>query len=187
MIAYRIYLILFILTVSGTADAERNYIGGGFSSVNLNSDHLSVNDQSSTGYYLLMGKKTENWGIEATATGGISFDTEPTTGIFYPKDNAEYGILDLGFKIYFHPENHAKLSPWVGAGFGLHFIDWQTFFYRIDGYGYSITGGIDYELEPNWLVRGGAVYHDFTSDDTYGYGPYDGSTKQLNLILIYMF
>ena len=185
--AYRIHLILFILAVSGFALTEGNYFGGGISSVNLNSDHPSVNDQSSTGYYLLTGSKTESWGIEATVTGGPSFDTGPTPGINYPEDKAEYGILDLGFRVYFHPENHVKLSPWIGAGLGLHFIDWETFFYRIDGYGYSITGGIDYELEPNWLVRGGAVYHDFTSDDAYGYDSYDGTTKQLNLILIYLF
>jgi hypothetical protein len=182
----RFYLCLF-LVLSGPVHAEGFYIGGGISSVKLNSDHPSINDQSSTGYHLLVGTKSENWGFEAAVTGGMSFNTGPTPGIYYTEDSADYGILDLGVKRFFHPESYQNLSPWVGAGLGLHFITWRTFYYNVDGYGYSITGGIDYQIEPGWLVRGGMVYYGFTSDDTYDSGPYDGTTTQLNFAVIYMF
>ena len=64
---------------------------------------------------------------------------------------------------------------------------WSTYYYNVDGYGYSLTAGLDYQLEPRWLVRGGFVYHDFTSDDTYDYGPYDGKTTQIYLTVMYLF
>ncbi len=187
MLVYRFYLFIFFLVISGNVYAEGFYIGGGISLISLNSEHPSINDQNGTGYHLLAGTKYENWGIELAATGGLSFNTAPTPGIYYPEDSAEYGILDLGFKRYFHPKNYTELSPWIGVGLGLHFIDWSTFYYNVTGFGYSISGGIDYQIVPGWFVRGSAVYHDFKSDDTYEYGPYDDTATQVNLIIIYQF
>ena len=184
---YRLYLILLFLVISGNAHSGGTYIGGGISSVRLSSDHPSINDQDDSGYHVLLGSKSENWGLEVIATGGVSFNTGPTPGIFYPEDSAEYGSLDFGIKRYFHPKNITKLSPWIGVGLGLHFIDWQTFYYNVDGYGYSISGGIDYQIEQNWFVRGSAVYHDFESDDTYEYGSYDNTVTQLNVTINYQF
>ncbi len=117
----------------------------------------------------------------------MSLNTGPTPGIYYPDDSAEYGILDLGTKRYFHPHKHANLSPWIGAGIGLHFIDWRSYYYTVDDYGYSLSGGIDYQIDPDCFIRGGAVYHDFKSDDTYAYGPYDATATQLNVMIIYLF
>lgn len=184
---HRFYLLIVFLAVAGIAHAQGVYLGGGISFVNLNSDHPSINDQSNTGYHLLIGTRSENWGLEAAASAGMSFNTGPTPGIYYPDDSAEYGILDLGFKRYFHPQKHTNLSPWIGAGIGLHFIDWRSFYYYVDGYGYSLSAGIDCQLNTDWFVRTGAVYHDFESDDTYDYGPYDATAKQLNVMIIYRF
>ena len=184
---YRLYLLLLIPVVSGVGYAEGFYIGGGISLIRLSSDHPSINDQNGTGYHLLAGTKSENWGFEMAATGGLSFDTGQTPGIYYPEDSAEYGILDLGIKRYFHPDEYTRLSPWLGVSLGMHFITWDTYYYNVDGYGYSISGGVDYQIVPGWVVRGGAVYHDFKSDDTYEYGPYDGTASQLNLNIIYLF
>jgi outer membrane protein W len=167
--------------------AEGFYLGGGISSVRLESEHPSVNDQSGIGYQLLVGSKSENWGIELAATVGPSFNTAPTPGIYYPEDSAEYGNVDLGVKRYFHPKNYSELSPWMGAGFSMHFITWDTYYYNVDGFGYSLTGGVDFQLAPDWFFRGGVIYHDFKSDDTYEYGPYDGTATQLNLIIMYLF
>jgi|GEM_PF-654022 len=183
----RLCLFLFLLPAAIHVCAEGIYIGGGFSSVRLSSDHPSINDQSGPGYHLLVGSRSENWGIELAATGGLSFDTGPTPGIFYPADTAEYGNLDLGVKRYFHPERYSELSPWVGAGFGIHFITWDTYYYNVDGYGYSLAGGVDLQMTPDWFLRGGVTYHDFKSDDTYEYGPYDGTAMQLNAVIIYLF
>jgi hypothetical protein len=183
----RFYSLLFFLLATCNVYAEGFYIGGGISSVKLSSDHPSVNDQDGIGYHLLVGSRSENWGIELAATGGLSFNTGPTPGIYYPEDSSEYGNLDLGVKRYFHPKNYSELSPWVGAGFGLHFITWDTYYYNVDGYGYSLTGGIDFQMSMDWFLRGGVIYHDFKSDDTYEYGPYDSTTTQLNLSIMYLF
>ena len=53
--------------------------------------------------------------------------------------------------------------------------------------GYILAGGVDYQITPDWFIRGGMIYHDFKSDDTYEYGPYDGSASQLNLNILYDF
>jgi len=187
MMLCRLCLFLLFLFISGEVYAGGFYIGGGVSLVTLNSDHPSINDQNGIGYLLFAGTKYDKWGIELAATGGPSFSTGPTPGIYYPEDSAEYTILDLGIKRYFHPKNTTNLSPWIGAGLGLHFIDWSTFYYNVDGYGYSISGGVDYQIDPDWFIRGGAVYHDFKSDDFYEYGPYDDTATQINLVVFFLF
>lgn len=186
LLRFLLYVILFTCSVSVSAESGF-YLGGGFSSVKLDIDHPSINSQSGTAYYILAGTRSEKWGFEAAATGGMSFSTGETPGIYYPADSAEYGILDLGIKRFFNPEANPKLFPWLGVGLGLHFISWSTFWYNVDGYGYSLTAGIDYLLEKHWFIRGGLVYYDFKSDDTYEYGPYDGNTTQVNFAIIYLF
>ena len=181
-----VFMFLFVFSFSGAVESGF-YLGGGFSSVKLDSDHPSINDQNDTAYYLLVGSRSEKWGFELATTGGMSFSTGETPGIYYPADSAEYGILDIGIKRFFNPEVSPKLYPWLGVGLGLHFISWNTYYYNVDGYGYSLNGGVDYQLEPHWLVRGGVIYHDFESDDTYDYGPYDGKTTQVNLAVLYLF
>jgi outer membrane protein W len=183
----RFYLFLFLLFISGNIYAEGFYFGGGLSLIRLSNDHPSINNQNGTGYYLFAGTRSENWGFELAATGGLSFDTGQTPGIYYPEDSAEYGILDIGFKRYFHPKSDTNLSPWIGVGLGLHFVTWDTYYYNVDGFGYSVTGGVDYQIAPDWFIRGGMIYHDFKSDDTYEYGPYDGTASQVNLSIIYEF
>jgi opacity protein-like surface antigen len=125
--------------------------------------------------------------MEISVTGGLTFNTGQTPGIYYPEDSAEYGNLELGVRRYFHPENHAKLSPWVGAGVGIHATTWDTYYYEVVGLGYSVAGGVDYEVTPGWFVRGGAIFHFFDSEDTYDYGPYDDKSTQMSFILIRQF
>lgn len=184
---FHFYLFLLFFVISGNLYAEGFYIGGGISSIRLSSEHPSINDQSGTGYQVFAGTKYVNWGIELAATGGLTFNTEPTPGIYYPEDSAEYAVLDLGLKRYFRPQGYAELSPWIGAGLGLHFTDWSTYFYSVSGIGYSLTAGVDLQMDPDWFVRGGMVYHDFKTDDTYGYGPYNDTATQINLAIIYLF
>lgn len=183
----RFYLLIFFIMASRSVFAQGYYIGGGLTSLSLSSDHPSINDQNGIGYHLFVGSKSENWGIELAAAGGLSFSAGETPGIYYPEDSAEYGNLDFGVKRYFHPQSYSELSPWVGVGFSLHFITWDTFYYNVDGYGYSLTGGVDYQMTPDWFLRGGLIYHDFKSDDTYEYGPYDGTATQLNAAIFYLF
>lgn len=186
-IASRFCLLLSLIFVSGYVLAEGFYLGGGISFIRLSSEHPSINDQNGTGYYLFAGTRSDNWGLELAATGGLSFNTGETPGIYYPEDSAEYGILDLGLKRFFHPEKYTNLSPWIGAGLGLHIITWDTYYYEVGGFGYSLSGGLDYRIAADWFVRGGMIYNVFQSDDTYEYGPYDGTSSQLNLILFYQF
>lgn len=184
-----LFLVLAFLSAISFSQAVESgfYIGGGFSSVKLDIDHPSINNQSGTGYHILVGSRSEKWGFELAATGGVSFSTGETPGIYYPPDSAEYGILDIGVKRFFNPEAQPNLYPWIGVGLGLHFITWDTYYYNVDGYGYSLTAGIDYQVQAAWLIRVGAVYYDYESDDTYDYGPYDGKTTQVNFALIYQF
>ena len=184
---FRFYLIIFILLSSTNISAEGTYIGGGLSSIKLNSGHPSINDQSGGGYHVLIGTRSKDWALELAATGGLKFNAGETPGIYYPEDSAEYGNLDLDLKRFFHLDGHPGLSPWLGAGFSLHFTMWNTYAYDVSGLGYSLTGGVDYYMTINWLVRGGMVYHKFKSDDTYDYGPYDDRAMQLNLTLMYLF
>jgi hypothetical protein len=184
---HKLYWLIVILLFSGSTYAEGFYIGGGLSSIKLSSGHPSINEQSGGGYHVLAGTRSKDWAIELAATGGLSFSTGETQGIYYPEDSAEYGNLDLGLKRLFHPEAYPGLTPWLGAGLGLHFITWDTYYYDVGGLGYSLTGGVDYYMTMDWLVRGGVVYHDFTTDDTYDYGPYDDSAMQLNITIMYLF
>lgn len=184
---YHLYLFFLFLYLPGNLCADEFYIGGGISSIRLSMDHPSINNENGAGYHLFAGTKYENWAIELAATGGLSFTTEETPGIYYPEDSAEYGNLVLGFKRHIHLANNRELSPWLGAGFGLHFITWDTFYYNVDGYGFSISGGADYLITPDWFVRGSMDYHNFKSDDTYEYGPYDGTTTQFNISIGYLF
>ena len=184
---FRYFLLIVFLLTSRSICAQGYYLGGGVSSIKLNSDHPSINDQSGIGYHIFVGSKSENWGIELAAAGGLSFNTGSTPGIYYPEDNAEYANLDIGVKRYFHPKNYSVLSPWLGAGFSMHFITWDTYYYNVDGYGYSLTGGADFQMTPDWLLRAGVIYHNFESDDTYEYGPYDGTVTQVNAAIIYLF
>ena len=180
-------LVLLVIIVSETTSAEGFYMGGGFSSVSLHSDHTSINDQKGTGYHLLVGTKNENWGFELSVTGGISFRTGETPGIYYPEDSAEYGILNPSVHRYFHIDRSPEFSPWLGAGFSIHLISWDTCYYNVDGYGYSVSGGMDFKLTSAWLFRVDATYHNFVSDDTYEYGPYDNNAAQIDFAMIYPF
>lgn len=183
----RVYLLFFLLVLSTHVCANQFYIGGGISSIRLNIDHPSVNSQTGAGYHVFAGTKYERWAIELAASGGLSFTTGETPGIYYPEDSAEYGNLVLGLRRYFSQANSSELMPWLGVGLGLHFITWDTFYYNVDGYGLSISGGADYLITPDWFIRGGVYYNDFRSDDTYEYGPYDGRASQLNIVLGYLF
>jgi opacity protein-like surface antigen len=184
----RFLLCICLFSFPVTLAAESGfYLGGGFSAINLDIDHPSINSQSDAAFHILAGTRFEKWGFEIAATGGMSFSTGETPNIFYPPDSAEYLSLDLGVKRFFNVEAVPNLYPWIGAGLGLHLITWDTYYYNVEGYGYSLTAGIDYQLRPHWLVRGGVVYSGFESDDTYEYGPYDGNTIQLNIGIIYLF
>lgn len=186
LLRFLLYLILFVFSVSASAESNI-YLGGGFSSVELNIDHPSINSQSGTAYYIFVGTRSEKWGFEAAATAGMTFSTGVTPGIYYPPDSAEYGIVDLGIKRFFKTKTDPNMIPWIGVGLGLHFITWNTYYYNVNGNGYSLTAGFDYQLEHHWLARGGVVYYDFKSNDTYDYGPYDGNTTQVNFAIIYLF
>ncbi len=169
-----------------SAYAERYYVGGGVSQIAIDHGHEAIGSQNATGYQLVTGVIWDHWGLDFSISG-TTLDTGEVTDIYYPPDSADYGILDMGLRYYFRIVEDDQIIPWVGAGLGIHFISWDTYWYNVDGAGYSLAAGVDCRVVSNLYLRSGLKYHRFTSDDTYGYGPYDGTTIEANIGLIWLF
>jgi opacity protein-like surface antigen len=163
------------------------YVGLGVSRLSLSSQYSSVDGRSGAGFTLFGGFEfASTWSAEfsVSATG---IDTGPTQGIFYPADSAEYSILRLSVRKGFWTSTERRWMPWVTAGAAYHYINWDTFYYQLDGTGLSLGAGVDLELAQTWRVRIQAIRHSFSARDNYGDGSFSSRSTELSAGVIYTF
>ena len=164
------------------------YLGLGVSRLSLASQYSAIDARSATGFTLIGGiELAPTWFAELSVSAAEGIDTGPTENIFYPADSAEYSILRLGVGKSFWALAERRWTPWVSAGWSYHFINWDTFWYQVEGPGVSLGAGVDIEPARSWRLRIQAMRHRFSAHDTYGYGPYSSRTSEVSAAVMYAF
>jgi opacity protein-like surface antigen len=164
------------------------YVGLGVSSLSLSSQYSSIDGRSGTGFTLLGGYEfASTWSAELSISAAKGIDTGPTQNISYPADSAEYSILRFSIRKSLWTFTERRWTPWVTAGTAYHYINWDTFYYQLDGTGLSLGAGVDLELVQSWRLRFQAIRHRFSARDNYGDGPYSSRSNELSAIVIYAF
>lgn len=164
------------------------YVGLGISELSLSSEYSSIDGRSKLGFTLLTGYEfASTWFTEFSVSAASGIDTGPTVNIFYPADSAEYSILRFSIRKSFWTLAERRWTPWVAAGAAYHYINWDTFYYQLDGFGVSLGAGVDLELAPPWRLRVQALRHRFSARDTYGEGPFSTRSRELSAAMIYAF
>jgi opacity protein-like surface antigen len=168
--------------------AAQPYLGLGVSRLALSSQYSALGTQSRTGFTMIGGIEfLPTWFAElaVSAAGGIA--TGPTENINYPPDTAEYSVLRWSVGKHFWPIAERGWTPWVAAGWGYNFVNWDTYYYVVDGTGLSLGAGVDFEPVRPWRVRVQAMQHRFSGHDTYGYGPYSSRSNEIAAAVIFAF
>ena len=174
----RLCVFLLLLTLQRAAHAQSLYGGGGVAFVSTRSNHPAIGRFSRPGLQLQIGRDAEKWGFEASVTLGISIETGEPPDIFYPDDTADYGSLGISLKRYFNLEANEKLTPWAGLGVAFQDAFWDTYYYRVNGFGLAFSAGLDYRMAPQWRLRGSLTMSGFSTDDAYYDSPdYSGPWK----------
>lgn len=107
--------------------------------------------------------------------------------IFYPADSAEYSILRISMRKSLWRLGERGWTPWVAAGSAYHYVNWDTFYYQLDGTGVSLGAGVDVALAPPWRLRVQAMRHRLSARDTYGEGPFSTRANELSASAVYVF
>lgn len=180
-----------IAALAGTMAAHEScaqaYLGLGPSRLSLSSDYSSIDGRSATGFTVFAGYEfVPTWSGELVVSAA-NIDAGPTQGIFYPADGAEYSILRLSIRKSFPVFAEYRVAPWVGAGTAYHYVNWDTFYYQLDGWGLSLGAGVDFALAQSWLLRAQAMFHRFSAHDTYDEGPFRTRSSELSAAVIYAF
>ena len=168
--------------------AAQPYVGLGFASFSLGSQYSSIDGRSGSGFTLLGGFEfASGWSTEMSVSAATGIDTGPTQNIYYPADSAEYSILRFSVRKSLWALAERKWAPWIAAGTAYHYINWDTFYYQLDGVGLSLGAGVDFELAPSWRLRVQGTKHRFSVRDTYGDGPYSSRSSELSAAAIFAF
>jgi hypothetical protein len=185
LIFIRILLLTVLLTGSSGLQAAEWYLGGATHYYIIDNDYAAIDGESGTGFHLILGGRGEHIGLEVTM-GGTSIDTKEIMSPYYPADSADYAILDLTLKYLFRMRGNDRLIPWIGAGAGLHLVEWNNYVYSLAGTGYSVSTGLDVRLFHSCYLTGGFKYNivNGTTDDQ---GTFSGSTVEGSLGLIWVF
>ena len=163
------------------------YLGIGVASLSLDSQYASIDGRSGTGITLYGGYEfVPTWSVELSVSAA-DINTGPTVNIFYPADSAEYSILRVSMRKSLWTLRERGWTPWVAAGSAYHYVNWNTFYYQLDGTGVSLGGGVDVALAPSWRLRLQAMRHRFSARDTYGEGPFSTRSNELSASAMYVF
>ena len=167
------------------AGATEWYVGGAPHFYVIDNDYGPIDGESGAGFHLITGLRWEHIALEVTM-GGTSIDTQEIWSPYYPADSADYAIFDFTAKYLFRLENNDRLIPWVGAGAGIHIVDWSSYVYSLDGTAFSASAGVDFRLFYSCYLTGGLKVHfvDGTTDDQ---GAFSGNTMEASLGLIWVF
>jgi opacity protein-like surface antigen len=167
--------------------AAQPYVGLGPSRLSLSSEYSAIDARSGTGFTLIGGIEFAPTGFAELSVSAASVDVGPTENIFYPADRAEYSILRFGIGKSLWALGERGWTPWVGAGWAYHYVNWESFYYQVDGTGVSLGAGVDIEPVRPWRVRVQAMRHRFSGRDTYGYGPFGTRSGEWSAVVIYGF
>jgi hypothetical protein len=184
------WMCFALLLVSGSPVSARPwYIGLGPSYASIHSDYSAIGSKSANGYAILAGLEFANtWSLEMFISTGHHISTDATRNIYYPPDSAEYSVVDFSIRKSIWPLDEKGWTPWIGAGFGIGEVYWDTYFYEITGTGLALSGGVDLEIGKSPLVvRMQFMEHSFSAADTYGYGPYKVRGELFSALLMYRF
>jgi opacity protein-like surface antigen len=163
------------------------YVGLGVANLSLSSEYPSIDGRSGTGFTLIGGYEfAPTWSMELSVSA-TDIDTGPTLNIYYPADRAEYSILGFSVRKSFWTFAERRWAPWLSAGTAYHYLNWDTFYYQLDGTGFFLGGGVDVELVKPVLLRIQASWHRFSLRDTYGDGPFSSRSRELSASAIYAF
>jgi hypothetical protein len=179
--------ILMALSFAATCSLEAAewYLGGAPHYYMVDNDYAAIDGESGAGFHLIIGWRWQRIALEATM-GGATIDAEEISSPFYPADSVDYAIFDLTAKYLFRMEANDRLIPWIGAGAGIHLVEWSSYVYSLNGSGYSVSAGLDVRLFYSCYLTGGFKYHivDGTTDDQ---GTFSGKTMAGSLGLIWVF
>lgn len=163
------------------------YLGFGLASFSLDSDYSPIDGRSGTGFTLYGGYEVApTWSLELSVSAA-GIDTGETLNIYYPPDSAEYSILRFAVRKGLWTLDKHRWTPWVTAGLAYHYVNWDTFYYYLDGTGVSLGAGVDFALEDRWRLRLQAMRNRFSGDDTYGYGPFSTRSSEFSASVMYEF
>lgn len=181
--------LLLLLTLQRATHAQSLYGGGGVALVSTSSSHPAIGRFAQPGLQLQIGRDARNWGVEASVTLGISIATGEPPDIYYPDDTAEYGSLSVSLRRYFNLDSTSRLTPWAGLGIAFQDAFWDTYYYRVNGFGLAFSAGLDYRMAPRWRFRGSLVMSRYSTDDNYfdspDYsGPWNSREAQIGISLL---
>jgi hypothetical protein len=141
----RIFIMAALLPCCPGPEAAEWYVGGAAHYYLIDNDYTPLDGESGAGFHLIGGLRWEHIAPEVTM-GGTSIDTGEIISPYYPADTADYAILDLTVKNLIRSGGNDRLIPWSGVSAGVHFVDLNTYFYRVEGTALSVSAGADYRL-----------------------------------------
>lgn len=174
------------LLAAATGSAQP-YVGLGLAQLSVSSEYSAIDGRSGSGFALIGGHEFAPTWFAEFSVSAANIDTGPTENIFYPADGAEYSVLRFGIRKSLWPLVARRWAPWFAAGGAYHYANWDTFFYQVDGLGFYLGAGVDFELAQAWRARLQGMWDRVSAHDTYGYGPFDTRTTELAAALIYVF
>ena len=171
---------------------SEQYLGLGISRISINSAHPSIHDQSISGITLLYGIRRDSFVFETVMGGGGGIDTEPTSDIYYPEDTADYGFISFSFLYHFRDlQLQGNVVPYVGGGYSINSINWQTYVYDHSGDGYTFTAGAAFPIDRYWSVQGTFQYINFSGErilfSSGDYPNYNTETYLYSINVLYHF
>lgn len=166
----------------------QSYIGLGVSNLSSGSEYSAIDGKSGTGFTLYVGHTfASTWYAEISVSDVLEMQTGPTELISYPADQAEFGLINFSVrKNFLRPEKHTW-SPWISAGISYHHINWDTYFYQLEGFGLSLSGGLEFTLYKYWHLRLKSALYRYSAYNNYNEGPLKSSVFELSASVSYSF
>jgi len=189
MISVIVFLYPGFVATAWSWPPDGTYLGFGLSQLNITSDHPSIGSQGGGTYQVFFGRYGgPSTSGEIIVSGGLSFPTEPVPSPYYPEDSADYGYIMFGGRYHLMDLVQKKISPWVGLGWAWHAINWNSYFYEIDGTSITPYAGVDILLgDRGGLLRVEAKRHSFSASSGWYGGNYDVDVDEFTISIGYLF
>lgn len=183
--------LIFALTANTfiiCTTSAQYYVGFGASNLSSSSDYSAIDSKGGTGFTLYLGYEiAPTWLAELSVSDVLAMKTGPTEQISYPADKAEYGVISLNIRKNIWPLSERTWTPWVSTGLSYHHINWDTYFYQLEGFGVNVSGGLEFEMAKALRLRIKSAVYKSGLYNTYDDGPFDSSTLEFSASLVYAF
>lgn len=193
------YLAFVILTCASVlclaTESEiksEQFVGLGMSKVSIDSGHPSIGNQSVSGLVVQFGYRNQNHVFEMATGGADGLDVGPTYDIYYPEDSAEYMYLSLSYIYQFRNLLEANaVIPYLGGGWHISSVNWDTYVYDHTGEGITIVGGIIIPLEDRLFINVSARQLRYSGErllfGSWGYDNYDTVVNEVAVTFLFRF